>query len=120
MAAQIPDTPAPTIATWKPGGGLGGRFFRSAAKKRENIEVRQTKNRVAKKTTARSTALPLARPLEEDGTRERLKSAAMHLFSARGIDGVTVRDIVAEPLPLLGNYVGAKRTLDARAPNVRL
>jgi AcrR family transcriptional regulator len=36
------------------------------------------------------------RPPEEDGTRERLKSAAIRLFSIHGIDGVSVRDIVTE------------------------
>ena len=54
----------------------------------------QTKNRVKKRT--RSKALPLGRPAEEDGTRDRLKSAAMRLFAIHGIDGVTVRHIVAE------------------------
>jgi len=33
---------------------------------------------------------------EEDGTRERLKSAAIRLFSVHGIDGVSVRNIVRE------------------------
>jgi AcrR family transcriptional regulator len=56
----------------------------------------QTKSRVIKRVTARSKALTLGRPADEDGTRDRLKSAAMRLFSIRGIDGVTVRDIVAE------------------------
>lgn len=34
--------------------------------------------------------------LEEDGTRTRLKMAAMRLFSLHGIDGVSVRNIVNE------------------------
>lgn len=33
---------------------------------------------------------------EAEDTRERLKSAAMELFSKRGIDGVSVRDIMRE------------------------
>jgi AcrR family transcriptional regulator len=33
---------------------------------------------------------------EGDGTRERLKSAAIRLFSVHGIDGVSVRNIVRE------------------------
>jgi AcrR family transcriptional regulator len=55
----------------------------------------QTKNQAAKRMTTRQKALPQRRPGEEDGTRDRLKSAAMRLFSVHGIDGVTVRDIVA-------------------------
>jgi AcrR family transcriptional regulator len=58
--------------------------------------MQQTKNRVIKRAAARAKALSLKRPAEEDGTRDRLKSAAMRLFSIHGIDGVTVRDIVAE------------------------
>jgi AcrR family transcriptional regulator len=58
--------------------------------------MRQTKNNVTRTATTRSKALPPARPAEEDGTRQRLKSAAMRLFSIHGIDGVTVRDIVTE------------------------
>jgi AcrR family transcriptional regulator len=57
--------------------------------------MRRTKDRVIKRA-APAKALPRGNPAEEDGTRDRLKSAAMHLFSVRGIDGVTVRDIVAE------------------------
>lgn len=34
--------------------------------------------------------------LEEDGTRAKLKTAAMRLFSIHGIDGVSVRNIVTE------------------------
>ena len=45
---------------------------------------------------AASRELPRERIAEEDGTRERLKSAAMRLFSLHGIDGVSVRDIVLE------------------------
>jgi AcrR family transcriptional regulator len=58
--------------------------------------MQQPKNRVIKTAAARAKALPVGRPAEEDGTRDRLKSAAMRLFSIHGIDGVTVRDIVAE------------------------
>ena len=57
--------------------------------------MRQTE-KVKGKAAARSKALPPERPVEEERTRERLKSAAMRLFSIHGIDGVTVRDIVAE------------------------
>jgi AcrR family transcriptional regulator len=58
--------------------------------------MRKRKNRVTKRATARAKASPRERPAEEDGTRDRLKSAAMRLFSIHGIDGVSVRDIVAE------------------------
>jgi len=58
--------------------------------------MQQPKNRVIKAAGARSKALAVGRPAVEDGTRDRLKSAAMRLFSIHGIDGVTVRDIVAE------------------------
>jgi AcrR family transcriptional regulator len=57
--------------------------------------MQQAKIRGIKKAAARSKLLPPGRPAEEDGTRDRLKSAAMRLFSIHGIDGVTVRDIVA-------------------------
>jgi len=57
--------------------------------------MRQTE-KVKRKAATRSKALPPERPVEEERTRERLKSAAMRLFSIHGIDGVTVRDIVAE------------------------
>src|ERR1700733_1729865 len=60
-----------------------------------NLDMRRTKDPVIKRT-ARAKALPRGYPVDEDGTRDRLKSAAMHLFSVRGIDGVTVRNIVAE------------------------
>src|ERR1700761_3738090 len=56
----------------------------------------QIKSRVVTSATTRAKALSLKRPAVEDGTRDRLKSAAMRLFSIHGIDGVTVRDIVAE------------------------
>jgi AcrR family transcriptional regulator len=55
----------------------------------------QIKSRVVTSATTRAKALSLKRPAAEDGTRDRLKSAAMRLFSIHGIDGVTVRDIVA-------------------------
>ncbi|HWS74886.1 MAG TPA: helix-turn-helix domain-containing protein [Quisquiliibacterium sp.] len=38
---------------------------------------------------------PAQPPLPGDPTRERLKTAAQHLFAERGIDGVSIRDIVA-------------------------
>jgi AcrR family transcriptional regulator len=59
----------------------------------ESLTKRQTRDNVKSKAAVRSKVLP---PAEEDGTRERLKSAAMRLFSIHGIDGVTVRDIVSE------------------------
>lgn len=58
--------------------------------------MQQTKTRVTKRAAARSKVVPRERGAEEEGTRERLKSAAMRLFAIHGIDGVTVRDIVAE------------------------
>jgi AcrR family transcriptional regulator len=66
------------------------------AKKREDLDMEQAKSRVTKRATVRSKTLLQGRSGEEDGTRERLKSAAMRLFAIHGIDGVTVRDIVAE------------------------
>jgi AcrR family transcriptional regulator len=57
------------------------------------LTTRQTKDNPKRKPKVRSKVLP---PAEEDGTRERLKSAAMRLFSIHGIDGVTVRDIVSQ------------------------
>ena len=56
----------------------------------------QTKQKAKRNVRARSTTPAPKRVVEEDGTRERLKSAAMRLFSIHGIDGVSVRDIVAE------------------------
>jgi AcrR family transcriptional regulator len=38
---------------------------------------------------------PAQTPPSADPTRERLKTAAQRLFAERGIDGVSVRDIVA-------------------------
>lgn len=38
---------------------------------------------------------PARSTLPGDPTRERLKTAAQHLFAERGIDGVSIRDIVA-------------------------
>lgn len=38
---------------------------------------------------------PETSPLPGDPTRERLKSAAQRLFAERGIDGVSIRDIVS-------------------------
>src|ERR1700722_17011377 len=49
-----------------------------------------------RKVPALREGLSPKRPPEEDGTRERLKSAAIRLFSIHGIDGVSVRDIVTE------------------------
>ena len=43
----------------------------------------------------RATASRESPSLEEDGTRKRLKSAAIRLFSLHGIDGVSVRNVVA-------------------------
>jgi AcrR family transcriptional regulator len=44
----------------------------------------------------RATVSRQSPAVEEDGTRERLKSAAIRLFSLHGIDGVSVRNIVTE------------------------
>jgi AcrR family transcriptional regulator len=44
----------------------------------------------------RATASRESPAAEEDGTRERLKTAAIRLFSLHGIDGVSVRNIVTE------------------------
>jgi AcrR family transcriptional regulator len=55
--------------------------------------MQKTRGIVTRKAGADSK---VATPAEEDGTRERLKSAAMRLFSIHGIDGVVVRDIVGE------------------------
>ena len=38
----------------------------------------------------------MANDVDEDGTRERIKTAAIRLFSRRGIDGVSVRAILTE------------------------
>ncbi|HEY4069665.1 MAG TPA: TetR family transcriptional regulator [Burkholderiaceae bacterium] len=48
---------------------------------------------MARRKLTTHSAVPPAEPVE---TRERLKRAARRLFAQRGIDGVTVRDIVAE------------------------
>ena len=58
--------------------------------------MRQSVDKVGRKMPARPKARAPGRVVEEDGTRERLKSAAMRLFSMHGIDGVPVRDIVTE------------------------
>jgi AcrR family transcriptional regulator len=58
--------------------------------------MRQTKENVKREVVVRSQTPGPERLAEEDGTRERLKSAAMRLFSMHGIDGVSVRDIVTE------------------------
>jgi len=42
-----------------------------------------------------ASAIP-APDTSDDPTRDKIKTAAQRLFSARGIDGVSVRDIVAE------------------------
>lgn len=47
---------------------------------------------MARRNLTTHPAAPAAEPVD---TRERLKLAARRLFSQRGIDGVTVRDIVA-------------------------
>lgn len=61
---------------------------------------------------AASAAQPVAEPVE---TRERLKLAARRLFAQRGIDGVTVRDIVAaggqRNAASIFYYFGAKEAL---------
>ncbi len=56
----------------------------------------QTREKLKTKVRARTKAPAPERVPEEDGTRERLKAAAMRLFSIHGIDGVSVRDIVTE------------------------
>jgi AcrR family transcriptional regulator len=60
---------------------------------REYHDMTQVRDNVTRKAAVRSK-VPAS--VEEDGTRERLKSAAMRLFSIHGIDGVAVRDIVSE------------------------
>lgn len=60
------------------------------------LNKRRTRDLMAKRTAvSRIPPSPESAP-EEDGTRERLKSAAIRLFSIHGIDGVSVRDIVTE------------------------
>jgi AcrR family transcriptional regulator len=64
-----------------------------------------------------STVSESARPRRSDGaqTRTRLKAAGQRLFAARGIDGVTVRDLVAAAgqrnNASLSYYFGSKEDL---------
>jgi len=67
---------------------------------------------VARRNLTTHPAAPAPEPVE---TRERLKLAARRLFAQRGIDGVTVRDIVAESgqrnAASIFYYFGAKEAL---------